>query len=318
MSGVFMSGQLAAAAHPSTFRPPSPPHISVPCIEGQQRLELPAYHNISGQDVTEAELKNITQVKHTVVENIGRWQYNMRRKLQSILPYLYLGPASAVKDRDFLREQGITMLLAVRDSNFAEAHLMNGETVAKGLGIASAAVDVAGTPGLIAAFPRAIEIINDHLLSVYRDQALKDTSASNNSIIIDQGLFRRGKVVVYCETGNERSACVVAAYIMKMYEVDLGTAVQFVQAQRFCVGLDDTLKGLLRSYQDVLRAQRDVAMAYPNGTSISSAKKSKRHLEEIMAVDDDMGSTAEHMDMDRFDGRTSFAPFVNGPSLRLG
>ncbi|KAK3081559.1 hypothetical protein LTR53_020464, partial [Teratosphaeriaceae sp. CCFEE 6253] len=73
-----------------------------------------------------------------------------------------------------------------------------------------------------------------------------------------------GKVLVFCESGNERSAGVVAAYLMETHaDVDFIKAMQLVQAQRFCANFDDAMKRLLQGYWDILRAGRQVAAASP-------------------------------------------------------
>ena len=43
------------------------------------------------------------------------WKYESRHHAQHVLPYLFLGPITAARDAKFLRDEGITMLLAVRD-----------------------------------------------------------------------------------------------------------------------------------------------------------------------------------------------------------
>jgi hypothetical protein len=128
-----------------------------------------------------------------------------------------------------------------------------------------------------------------------------------------------GKVLVFCESGNERSAGVVAAYLMETHEdVDYIKAMQLCQAQRFCVNFDDSMKRLLQGYWDILCAQRQVA-AQTNeqaaggtntGTTTNngSAVKAKRALERDDEEDDPMDKD----DMARFGGRT-FVPFVDEP-----
>ena len=81
-----------------------------------------------------------------------------------------------------------------------------------------------------------------------------------------------GKVLVYCESGNDRSAALVAAYIMEMYGLDLVRTIQLLQNQRFCVAFDDEMKALLGNYADLLAARRDVERGrgvesyHPSGT----------------------------------------------------
>jgi serine/threonine/tyrosine-interacting protein len=327
MSPLDEHGQRAATY---SLRAPDTPHIHIPTLPSEAELELPAYHDLGGEDLTSEDLKNIAQVHHVAVDQTSKWKYEWRRSAQMILPFLYLGPLVAAKDKEFLQAAGITMLLVIRDTKSAQARLLCADKAAHELGIASAAIDVAGTQELIAAFPCVTKTINDHLLAVYRSQNIHTSNLGNESVTINQNTFQRGKVLVFCESGNERSACVVVAYIMAIYGMGIIQAVQFVQSQRFCVALDDALKGILWSWHDILQAKRDVREAQtqmqsascnvndwlqvpvPGGkvNFVSVRKKSKRQIEET--VDDEMeveGSGG--LDRDRFDGRRNFAPFLD-------
>ena len=142
------------------------------------------------------------------------------------------------------------MVLAVRNTLSAHARLL-GSKVAESMGLEVKAIDVAGNMELIAAFPRGIEIINTHLTEVYQQQQQCKETANGVQP-------RMGKVLVFCESGNERSASLVVAYIMAMYSKDLVTAIQIVQAQRFAVAFDDSLRHLLATYESILKAKRDV------------------------------------------------------------
>jgi len=316
MSASQKIGVIAASAY--SWRAPSPPRILVPPTVCDQDITLPAYKGIGGQDITREDLKIITQGQHVAVDNTQHWQYEWRRKSQSILPFLYLGPSSAARNIDALKEQGITMLLVIRDTMTAQARLLSGDKVAKQLGIDASAVDVAGNQELIAAFPRAIKIINDHLISIYRQQAVSGTNTTDGIITINQQTFQQGKVFVFCESGNERSACVVAAYLMVMYGLDLVAAIQYVQSQRFCVAFDDGLKNLLFSYQDILEAQRNVSefrKQEQEQSELHAGSKAggKRGRVEMIAEDMDMdeGHLDKMDDEGRFEGRDGFVPFFD-------
>jgi serine/threonine/tyrosine-interacting protein len=293
-----------------SWRAPSPPHIHIPSIPEDQRISLPAYNGVGGDQITEGDLKVITQIPHIVFDNTREWKYECRREVQLITPFLYLGPSVGAKNRDFLSREGITMLLAIRDTRSAQAHLLSADKVAAELGIASASVDVAGNQELIAAFPKAVKLINDHLLQVYQQQAINKENPSDGSIRINAATFRRGKVLVFCESGNERSACVVAAYLMTMYGMDLVNAVQFVQSQRFCVALGDSLKSLLLAFQDILQARRDVGQ----GSQNQPKPAPKRHYSETNSGEDGdttMDTETELMDAERFRDRGDFMPFID-------
>lgn len=212
------------------------------------------------------------------------------------------------------------MVLAVRNTRSAQAKVLGSKT-AEELGIESKAIDVAGNQELIAAFPRAIAVINTHLSTMYQLQQAK--AAPSTSSGPAHSSFVPGKVLVFCESGNERSATVVTAYIMAMYSMDLIKAVQIVQAQRFAVAFDDPLRNLLSTYEIILKAKRDVIqadsrMAGHGGAGASGtgnrrlegfASSSKRTLDDAYDDDVDMNGGEEHMDQERFERRMGSAPF---------
>ena len=253
------------------------------------------------------------------------WVYEQRRNAQQILPFLYLGPMSAARDRDFLLREGITMVLAVRNTMSAQAKLL-GSRAAQDLGIATRMVDVAGNQELIAAFPRAIEVINAHLTAMYQHEQLRITQGGSST----QGHLPTapGKVLVFCESGNERSATLVTAYIMAMYSTDLIKAIQIVQAQRFAVAFDDSLRNLLSTYEIILRAKRDVVQADSHFAGLRDrlggreqngcgnerfGKSSKRTLDDAYEEEMDMDEEDQNLDYGRFERRGGSAPFQDRP-----
>lgn len=299
-----------------SYRAPSPPHITVPpSTRSDHVIELPIYNGVAGQDLTTGDLRIITQGNHTAVDNTVAWEYGWRRSSQKILPFLYLGPASAAKDKEFLQDSGITMLLGVRDAVTAKAGLMNGAKMAKELAIEADSIDTEGLQALIRAFPIATKKINNHLLSVYRQQG--NSTSVQQSLIIDPSSFHTGRVLVYCESGNERSAAVVAAYLMAIYGLDMVKAIQFITSQRFCVAFDEPLKKILLSYQDVLEAQRNVAAAN-RGMNVTlplnaysgnhqNAERNKRGFST--SEEEELQGYTE--DQERFVGRAPWAPFTD-------
>ncbi|KAN0104667.1 phosphatases II [Hyaloscypha variabilis] len=284
-----------------SWRPPSPPHIHVPQAPEDQALVLPAYNGMN-YDAEEREILKIITRNHNVVVGVKDWKYEMRRNAQAIQPFFYLGPSSATRDLDFLRREGITMLLVIRNTMTAAASLLSGDRVARELGIQAAAVDVAGNQELIAAFPRACKIINDHLISQFR-QGIANGTVHAGSVTTS------GKVLIFCESGNERSAAVAAAYLMNMFGLDLIAAIQYVQSQRFCVAFDDGLKNLLLNYEELLSAQRCVSAATTTRqvTSIPNQPKPKRRRGDDS--DDEMNMSFDSADDERFAGRGGFVPF---------
>ncbi|KAH3151354.1 hypothetical protein KXV81_002244 [Aspergillus fumigatus] len=183
------------------------------------------------------------------------WDYMMRRQAQAILPFLYLGPVSCLKDKAWLAQEGFTLLLAIRNKRSAQARLVSGEKVGAELGIEADAVDVMDNQELISAFPYAIRRINDHLVSC--GPAVHSNAPK--------------KIFVFCESGNERSATVVIAYLMVMLNLNMAVASHLVQLRRFCICVEEPLRELLASFQSILDAKRDVYKAIQASTSDSTS-----------------------------------------------
>lgn len=221
----------------------------------------------------------------------AEWTYSMRRDAQAILPFLYLGPSSFLKDLDFLSSNGFTLLLAVRSKQSAQARLVSGEAPAAYLGVEADTVDVLDGQELIAALPRAVRRINDHLSS---PEPGKSESWPSK------------KIFVFCESGNERSAMVVMAYLMVMFNLDFMSALGMVQQRRFSISIEEKLRALMISFQSILVAKRDVeasrrAAATSNSATAStpaSRKRSHTLLDDgesngEMEVDDSQNQAAD-------------------------
>jgi serine/threonine/tyrosine-interacting protein len=270
------------------YRVPTPPRIVVP---------PPALTNDAHPDIKLGASKCLpmaTDAYANIVSSdpVLEWTYERRREAQMVLPYLYLGPMTVAKDEAWMLREGITMVLGVRQKHDFSFKLM--EAALKrvhAVGIQTETVDLANNMDLIQNFPHTTEMINSHL------------SRRHNST----GTL--GKVLVFCESGNERSAGVVAAYLMETHQdVDYIKAMQLCQAQRFCVNFDDSMKRLLQGYWDILCAKSSVAAEAMKQSQNPNAR-SKRGLErEEDEGDDDM----QDDDLERFGGRT-FVPFADAP-----
>ena len=288
------------------FKPPSPPHINIPPLREDRDLALPPYDgSIVEADFGDDKSRQIIRFvasQGRIAATSNDWKYESRRQAQAITPFLYLGPSSAAKNIAALKEEGITMLLVIRDMRSAASGFLSGKKVADQLGISHATVDVDGNAQLMhTGFSKAIKIINNHLVSKHQEH----TGSQTFSSLCPFGKPNiGGKILVFCESGNERSAAVVAAYLITMYDLGLVEAIQFVQAHRFCVAYDDGLKHLLMNYRDILLARKSV-LATRNLSALDP--KVKRTRDE---VDDD-----ESMDLDdaddeaRFRSRKGFIPF---------
>ncbi|KAH7128597.1 hypothetical protein B0J11DRAFT_459295 [Dendryphion nanum] len=282
-----------------SYRLPTPPRILVPPPSlTADNLELnigkgtfSPDHEVDTSFLKDLDLANIVQ-NNTLLE----WAYERRRQAQMILPWLYLGPLTAAKDKEFLVREGITMVLAIR----AQQNMNGALNIAKEVCYEVATVESTTYYALVGQFSRTTKMINQHIAKV------RHTTAA-------AGEMRMGKVLVFCESGNERSAAVVAAYLMEMLEdFDYVKAMQVCQAQRFCVNFEDSIKNILKAQWDILLAQRSVATSRSDSIhsiSFSYGGKPKRTIEDTRDDEDmEMSDDVDPTDELRFSGRAN-TPF---------
>jgi serine/threonine/tyrosine-interacting protein len=251
MSHMEASPYVATHVYDSKLPTQRTPYMVAPSTVGDKRrdyfvLQTPTRHDFETGDFVRAEFfsqVNPNWFSHRA--SAKEWDYGMRREAQEVLSFLYLGPATAAKDREFLERQGITLLLSIRNKRSAAARLLSGEKVARELGIEADSIDVEDSRELIASFPRAIRRINDHLLA--GTSSLQQATAP--------------RVLVFCESGNSRSASVVVSYMMVMFNLGMEDALWTVQHRRFSIDVDDSLRYLLQSFETILAAKRDVIRA---------------------------------------------------------
>jgi len=285
-----------------SYRVPTPPRIVVPppsinvAVAPVFGLTPPTNHPVLSR-------MNYASMKPTPLMD---WSYERRREAQAVLPFLYLGPMNAAKDREFLQKEGITMMLNVRQKRGFEGKVVNAASrVAEELGIENVVISLSSDMELVAAFPSITQTINNHLLK------MSETKKGHGK----NGEKGTGKILVFCESGNERSATVVAAYLMEVHEgFDHIKAMQLIQGQRFCVNFDDGMKRLLQSYWDILTAQRQVGAATSqSGYAVHAPAPVRASTKRMLDHDDDNDGAMEvDGDDERFVKR-EFAPFVDMP-----
>lgn len=303
-------GMVMRTHNEYTFRLPTPPRVVVP--PPTLSTDMPGLVVGTGSEgldmsfLKEMALEDIVQ-KNTLIE----WAYERRRQAQMILPWLFLGPMVASKDKEFLAREGITMVLAIRSRDGSMSGALQ---AARDAGLAIATIEAPSYNALISRLGDTTKMINEHVAQI-RQYALEQT-----------GQPTLGKVLVFCESGNEKSAAVVAAYLMEILDnFDFIKAMQVCQAQRFCVNFDDTIKNMLRSFWDILQAKRSVSTfnALEHQTSNfahgpdqgaphlrpSWTSKPKRSIEDTRDDDDmDMDDSLDPSDALRFQGRDN-TPF---------
>jgi serine/threonine/tyrosine-interacting protein len=242
------------------------------------------------------------------------WDYESRRHAQLILPFILLGPSTKARDPSFVQENGVSLLLAIRSAQAASKypHYLEPSRFPSAQGIQTATFDLDTPYELITNIRSVVKMINDHL----------ESSCTTTPITSVDEI--RGKVMIFCESGNERSAVVVAAYIMLLYGIGAVAAIQVVQSQRFCINLEDAMKSMLLAFEDVLVAEKGVTAAHisqnRNMSQLMQAhqhvptlnKASKRNFDRAYESDEDMSDSAEWAENDG--QRAGVAPFADvGP-----
>jgi serine/threonine/tyrosine-interacting protein len=250
-------------------------------------------------------------VKHLGLE----WKYDQRRAAQTILPFLLLGPGTAAQDVNFVRTEGITLLVAVRSASAArlQARLLDPSKFASSAGLQTLTLDLDSPYDMITKLPRAIKAINDHL-----EQSCDSKLPTSLDDI-------PAKVLVFCESGNDRSAAVLTAYLMVLYGLGAVEAMQLVQSQRFCLAIEDGSKNMLQAFEDILKAKRDVAMEQNLAVRLSqiemrerytisggSRRVSKRRYDTANESDDAMEDGELDEGENETEGRLGQAPFQDG------
>ncbi|XP_046487487.1 serine/threonine/tyrosine-interacting protein isoform X2 [Neodiprion pinetum] len=179
------------------------------------------------------------------------WTYTMRRKMQEILPGLYLGPYSAASPSklESLLEYGITHIVCVRQD--IEAHFIKPNFPDR---FQYLVLDIADT---------AHENIIQHFQKV--------------KIYIDDALSSRGRVLVHGNAGISRSAALVLAYMMETYGLTLRRAFEIVQRRRFCIIPNEGFLAQLREFEPIYQAQKTLR----HGQQSSARQRSKRTIHQM-------------------------------------
>ena len=315
------SQRLASGVEATTgynLRAPSPPYIAVPLTrfeyvgddddedvkEKTSPLDLqPTQEASNNLDLTPADLHAIVGDRRQSASNSHQtWSYEDRRRAHAILDFLYVGPSSIVRDHSFLKQEGITMILVANGSRLPGQKLRSIESVGEALGIQIAYLDPEPSHQQVSAFNETLRIINQHMLARPRNGP---TEAP------------RGKVLLVCETGNDRSGAIAAAYIMAMYSRDMFDVTRYILSRRLSCGYDDNNKRALQTWGDILQAQNAVASqpaAIRTGDSARAAKRAFAQTIEVEMEDsDDVATPQSHdtSDQERFEGREAFVPFRN-------
>lgn len=290
----FINSQPNAAWNSSR---PTPPRINIPTV----LTSLAILVRNAVQNSQLEFLRHYDWEEFLMTPNTLGWQYESRRTAQLVLPFLFLGPLACCRDKIFLEMRRISMVVGIRSRPPHEASTSSGAVrVAEELGIDWQTFHVPSNQALISAFPKIANAINKHLAD-RRELAVAGGQVSDGEV--SPAL---GRVLVYCESGNEKSAAAVAAYTMEVLNLGLMDAIQSLQQRRFCISVDDDLKHLLFGYQDVLEAKRHVKASHQSTATPDNAGLNIRKRTMDQDGDDDM----EWDDKVRFQER-AFVPYTD-------
>lgn len=222
------------------------PHLSV--------IDSDDHDYAEGDFVSENFFPVADLMKLLPLEPVENWTAANCHQAQRVLPAIFLGPASASNDPDFLIDSGITLLLAIHCGDSARYQQDPTNTVADYIGIDTFSIDAVDDADLVTVFPLAIRRINDHLDGTDSDvvHTLDEFEIANLS---------HRKVLVFCETGNHYSACVVTAYLMAMLNKGRHVALSIVVNRRNSVEVTDSMMRMLSEFDKILSNMRDVERA---------------------------------------------------------
>lgn len=122
-----------------------------------------------------------------------------------IIPGLWLGDEKSFNDKKFIERAGIRFIINC-SKDLAE----------NGFGIDNIRISVDDRPSI----------------SHMADNDIMSGALDSTVEYIHKSLMMGKSVLVHCKAGRQRSACIVAAYLMKYGEVDIDKAVYYVRTKR--------------------------------------------------------------------------------------
>ncbi|UKZ72244.1 uncharacterized protein TrAtP1_013186 [Trichoderma atroviride] len=297
---------------PYSFRAPSPPIIHIPLQQhsGVEKHSIaPSYRLVKFAQLSDDEVAIITGNRTQTAQYREAWLYEWRRDAHSILDFIYLGPTSVVRDEKYMQREVFSMMIIVRDAR-APRDYPSARAASARLGISQVYIDV-NPDNQLPSFYKMINQVNNHLLAVNGPQASASDDASQPA------RTPMGKILVTCDSGNDLSPTLVAAYLMVMYGLSFQSGFGYVTSQRFCCVFDAKSKEALRTWQDLLEASAAVARhsqhhAAALGPAIHNKanENTKRRLDTMLSEEKTFVDCWPVGDCERFEGRPTFVPFM--------
>lgn len=251
-------------------------------------------------------LKAISAVSLTPIgyaANKYGWKYDSRRKAQAILPFLHLGPTPVARDPAYISENNISLVIAVRSARAATSQpkLLDPARFPSCDNVQTATFDVDSPYDVITRIKPILKLMTDHLESRTADTAINSLD--------DIG----GKILVFCETGNDRSPVLVAAYLMLVYGIAWHESLNLIHAYRFSVSLSGSMNEMLKTLDGTFRAEADTAAVF---NSVSGQQASLRGGAEgrrpfKRTIDDAYDSDETMTDDHEVATRPGIAPFID-------
>lgn len=246
-----------------------------------------------------AFLRAVSQIPMNEIayaKNKYAWKYDSRHQAQAVLPFLYLGPSSVARDPTFINNNNITMVIVVRSAQSAKTQprWLDPSRFQSCANIQTATFDVDGPYDLISRIKPMLKTITDHLES--------HTTKAINSLD-DIG----GRILIFCENGNDRSPVLVAAYLMLVFGMTWHESLNFIHAFRFSAAVNGAMNDMLKTWEGILRAENDTAALF-NGYNHSNGiaeppRKTKRSIDDAYDSDETMTEEVE------VETRPGIAPF---------
>lgn len=221
---------------------------------------------------------------------LSHWRYEARREAQLLFDTLWLGPLGVSKDEGFLVKNNIRVLISLMDPR-AQPHKFMDHSEIRFHHF---------DPG-------------DHITTSLA--LVKQFDTINQ--LLDQYLVHGVGVLLFCETGNDKSATVASAYTMHRFDYDYVKGIQAVQSKRFSISLDDASKYVLLTYDELRKAKKDCqntpdsdmngagnngtgkrqledddddeeALIYDTSTNTTNSPKKQARDDDIISVDDNI------------------------------
>lgn len=295
-------------AAPYSFRAPSPPIIHVPLQQhsgSKNHSIVPSRRPVKFAQLTDVEFSIITGNRIQTAKHRDGWPYEWRRNAHSILDFLYLGPTSVFRDEKFMQREAFSMMIIVRDAR-APRDYRSARAAAAQLGISQVYIDV-NPDNQLPSFYRMVNTVNNHLLYV---NGLSASGSEDASPTVRRPM---GKILVTCDSGNDLSPTLVAAYLMLMYGLSMESGFGYVILQRFCCVFDGRSKESLRTWQELIEASAAVVSnSQHHAATMEPAleTKPKRRFDTMLSEEKTFADCWPVGDCERFEGRPTFVPFM--------